>query len=112
LPNLERRFRETENLSRREELSKYQTTTPCKSCQGHRLKSEALAIKIQNRNIAEITALSIAEAVEWFNALDDHLGSKQREIAHRILKEIRERLGFLYNVAQGYLTLARSSGTL
>lgn len=112
LPNLERRFRETENLSRREELSKYQTTTPCKSCQGHRLKSEALAIKIQNRHIAEITALSIAEAVEWFNDLDDHLGSKQREIAHRILKEIRERLGFLYNVGLGYLTLARSSGTL
>lgn len=112
LPNLERRFRETENLSRREELGKYQTTTLCETCQGHRLKPEALAIKIQGKHIGEVTAFSVGEAVEWFNDLQNHLNVKQQEIAYRILKEIRERLGFLYNVGLGYLTLARSSGTL
>ncbi|GAO97504.1 uvrABC system protein A [Caedimonas varicaedens] len=112
LLNLERRFRETENLSRREELGKYQTTTLCETCQGHRLKPEALAIKIQSKHIGEVTAFSVGEAVEWFNDLQNHLNAKQQEIAYRILKEIRERLGFLYNVGLGYLTLARSSGTL
>jgi excinuclease ABC subunit A len=112
LLNLERRFRETENLSRREELGKYQTTTLCETCQGHRLKPEALAIKIQGKHIGEVTAFSVGEAVEWFNDLQNHLNAKQQEIAYRILKEIRERLGFLYNVGLGYLTLARSSGTL
>ena len=112
LPNLERRFRETENMSKREELSKYQTSSPCETCGGHRLKPAALAIKILGKHIGEITALSVGDEVEWFSTLEAQLTSKEQEIAHRILKEIRDRLGFLKNVGLGYLTLTRASGTL
>ncbi|MEZ5932493.1 MAG: excinuclease ABC subunit UvrA [Alphaproteobacteria bacterium] len=112
LPNLERRWRETESAWMREELGKYQSTAPCEVCSGHRLKPEALAVKVHGRHVGEITGLSIEEAGRWFEALPAYLTGKQNEIAARILKEINERLGFLNNVGLGYLTLSRDSGSL
>lgn len=112
IPNLERRWKESESESRREELSKYQKSIMCHACAGSRLKPQALAIKIREKHISEITSLSIEEAVLWFEELQHHITSKQQEIAYRILKEINMRLGFLNNVGLGYLTLSRASGTL
>ncbi|WP_395831300.1 excinuclease ABC subunit UvrA [Elstera sp.] len=112
LPNLERRWKETESAWVREELERYQGSQPCETCHGYRLKPEALAVKIHERHIGEITALSIADAGHWFNDLEPHLSAKQREIAARILREIKDRLGFLNNVGLEYLTLSRNSGTL
>lgn len=112
LPNMERRWRETDSNWARDELAKYQTTQPCEACDGARLKPEALCVKIADRNISEISALSIENAVNWFLELDHHLTTKQKEIAERILKEINERLGFLNAVGLGYLSLNRESGTL
>jgi excinuclease ABC subunit A len=112
LPNLERRFRETDSNWVREELGKFQTITECDVCQGHRLKPEALAVKLDGRHISQVTELSIAGARDWFEALPTTLTDKQQEIAGRILKEINERLGFLVNVGLEYLTLSRKSGTL
>jgi excinuclease ABC subunit A len=112
LPNLERRFRETDSAWVREELARYQNAKTCEVCGGDRLKPEALAVKIAGRNISEAARLSIAEAVEWFSSVAATLTPSQREIAQRILKEINERLGFLKNVGLEYLTLSRSSGTL
>jgi len=112
IPNIERRWRETESIWRREELSRYQNTAPCEACQGRRLKPEALAVKIRGLDISQVTDMSILEAGEWFGALSQNLTPKLREIAARILKEINERLGFLRNVGLEYLTLSRNSGTL
>jgi excinuclease ABC subunit A len=112
IPNLERRWRETESDWVREDLAKYQNSTACESCGGFRLKPEALAVKIDARHISEIALLSIAAARDWFAALPRTLTAKQNEIAARILKEINERLGFLVNVGLEYLTLSRNSGTL
>jgi excinuclease ABC subunit A len=110
LYNLERRWKETESDWVREDLTRYQMTTPCSACQGYRLKPEALCVKINKKSIGEVCDLSITEAAEWF--LNLTLTPKQHEIAHRILKEINERLKFLVNVGLDYLTLSRSSGTL
>ena len=110
IPNLERRWRETESDWVREDLTKYQTTRPCTSCQGYRLKPEALCVKIAHCSIGEIVNLSISQAHQWFEDLI--LTPKQQDIAHRILKEISSRLKFLVNVGLDYLTLSRSSGTL
>lgn len=110
IPNLDRRWKETESDWMREELTKYQTTTLCQSCDGYRLKPEALSVKIAGRSIGQVTELSIEEAALWFTGLD--LTQKQQDIAHRILKEINSRLMFLVNVGLDYLTLSRSSGTL
>jgi len=112
IPNMERRWRETDSAWVRDELSKYQTVTGCSSCEGHRLKPEALAVKIQGLHISNVTAFSIDEAAQWFQGLEEKLSPKEREIASRILREINERLGFLVNVGLDYLTLSRSSGTL
>ncbi|WP_120496501.1 excinuclease ABC subunit UvrA [Kiloniella sp. EL199] len=112
IPNMERRFRETDSDWVREELSKYQTKQPCQTCDGHRLKPEALAVKIGKKHIGEIAQLSIAEAEKWFNEIPEILSDKENEIAVRILKEINERLYFLVNVGLDYLTLSRSSATL
>ncbi|MDX2028121.1 MAG: excinuclease ABC subunit UvrA [Alphaproteobacteria bacterium] len=112
LPNLERRWRETESAWMREEMSRYQSSQPCEACHGQRLKPEALAVKIAGLNISDITNFSIKKAGAWFADLTKHLTAKQREIAARILKEINERLGFLNNVGLEYLTLSRNSGTL
>jgi excinuclease ABC subunit A len=112
LPNLERRWRETESSWMREEIARFQSSHHCTVCNGARLKPEALAVKIADKNISEITALSIKQAAEWFVGLDKKLKPKQKEIAARILKEINERLQFLNNVGLEYLALARNSGTL
>jgi excinuclease ABC subunit A len=112
LPNLDRRWRETDSSWVREELGRYQSETPCEACGGARLKPEALAVKIDATNIAEVSALSIRHAREWFEALGDKLTDKQMEIARRILKEITDRLRFLVDVGLDYLNLSRGSGTL
>ena len=112
LPNLERRYRETDSNWVREELEKYRRIQPCDSCGGKRLKKESLAVKILNKDISDISALSIGDALEWFASLHSHLSAKDKEIAARILKEINERLGFLDNVGLNYLNLSRNSGTL
>ena len=112
LPNLERRWRETDSAWVREELGRYQSQTPCEVCHGARLKPEALAVKIVGRSIAEVSELSIRQARAWFDTLEPQLTEKQAEIARRILKEINDRLRFLNDVGLDYLTLGRASGTL
>ncbi|MCQ0986251.1 excinuclease ABC subunit UvrA [Jiella marina] len=112
VPNLSRRWKETESAFMREEIERFMSATPCPACNGHRLKPEALAVKIAGRHIGEVTQLSIRHAADWFADLPDQLSDKQNEIAVRILKEIRERLKFLNDVGLDYLTLSRSSGTL
>jgi excinuclease ABC subunit A len=96
----------------REDLSRYQASHPCESCNGFRLKPEALAVKIDGRHIGEISDLSISGALDWFQGLEERLRPRDREIAKRILREITERLGFLTSVGLTYLTLSRTSGTL
>ena len=112
VPNLERRWKETDSAWLREELERYHSAAPCEACGGHRLKPEALAVKIDGRHIGEASELSVADAQAWFADLNDRLTPKQLEIGTRILKEINERLGFLVNVGLDYLSLARASGTL
>ncbi|MEK9646482.1 MAG: excinuclease ABC subunit UvrA, partial [Alphaproteobacteria bacterium] len=112
MPNMDRRFHETDSSWVREDLSKYQTVSKCEVCDGARLKPEALAVKIHGRHISEITEFSIGDARSWFASLKPHLTDKQNEIATGILKEINERLGFLNDVGLDYLTLSRTSGTL
>ncbi len=112
IPNMERRWRETDSSWVREELSRFQTVTTCEACGGHRLKPEALAVKIDGLHVGQVTEMSIEQAGDWFEALEGRLTEKQGEIARRILREINERLGFLRNVGLEYLTLSRSSGTL
>jgi excinuclease ABC subunit A len=110
--NLERRYRETESEWSREEIQRYMTATPCEACHGFRLKPEALAVKIDGQHIGEVSLLSVKVAVEWAKALPQKLDAKRNEIAHRILKEIIDRLTFLSDVGLDYLTLSRGSGTL
>jgi len=112
IPNMTRRFRETDSAWVREELAKFQATSPCDVCHGDRLKPEALAVKIDMLNVAEVSRFSIAQAGRWFGALPKKLTDKHNEIAGRILKEINERLGFLNSVGLEYLTINRSSATL
>ncbi len=112
IPNLERRWKETESAWMREEIERFMSATPCPACNGYRLKPEALAVKIAGKHIGEVTELSIRKANQWFADLPATLNDKQNEIAVRILKEIRERLRFLNDVGLDYLTLARNSGTL
>jgi excinuclease ABC subunit A len=112
IPNLERRWRETDSDWIKDDLSRYQSAKPCEACHGDRLKPEALAVKIKKLHISEVTRMSIDEAATWFKELPASLTPKQREIAARILKEINARLGFLVNVGLEYLTLSRASGTL
>jgi len=112
IPNMERRWRETDSSWVREELGRYQASAPCEACHGQRLRPEALAVKIRDLTISEVTEFSIGKAVAWFTDLEQHLGKKETDIAARILKEINERLGFLNNVGLEYLTLSRASATL
>ena len=112
LPNMERRWRETESDWIRDELARYQAVRPCEDCDGYRLKPEALAVKIAGRHAGEVTQLSVAAAAEWFAGLAPKLTAKQAEIAERVLREINERLKFLVNVGLEYLTLSRASATL
>lgn len=110
IPNLKRRWQETDNDWTREFLSRFQNEHRCSHCDGYRLKKEALCVKINSFHIGQICHLSIGQALDWFSNLK--LNNKHQNIAEQILKEIRERLGFLVNVGLNYLTLSRASGTL
>jgi excinuclease ABC subunit A len=112
IPNLQRRWKETESAWMREEIERFMSATPCPACNGYRLKPEALAVKIGGKHIGQVTELSIRKAGAWFETLPGELTAKQNEIAGRILKEIRERLRFLNDVGLDYLALSRNSGTL
>jgi excinuclease ABC subunit A len=112
IPNMARRWRETDSAWVREELGKYQNPSPCETCGGKRLRPEALAVKVDGQDISDAAEMSIGKAERWFGGLDTELSAKDREIAYRILKEINERLGFLTSVGLEYLTLSRGSGTL
>ena len=110
--NLERRYLETDSDWKREEIAQYQSDTKCERCNGHRLKDEALCVKINGLHISEVTEKSISDAAVWFENLNNTLDKRQIKIAEHILKEIKERLNFLLNVGLDYLTLSRESGTL
>ena len=110
--NLERRFLESDSEWKREAIAEYQSDTACESCNGDRLKEEALCVKINSLNISEVTKKSIFDAAEWFKDLENHINKRQFKIAEHVLKEINERLNFLLNVGLDYLTLSRESGTL
>ncbi|MEY3306395.1 MAG: excinuclease subunit UvrA [Pseudomonadota bacterium] len=112
IPNMERRYRETDSAWVREEFERYQNNRPCGACHGYRLKPEALAVKIAGLHAGQVVQMSIAEAHAWIGTVPGSLGPQKNEIARAILKEIRERLGFLVNVGLNYLTLARNAGTL
>ncbi|MCR9151035.1 MAG: excinuclease ABC subunit UvrA [Rhodobacteraceae bacterium] len=112
IPNMERRYRETDSAWIREEFERYQNNRPCGACGGYRLKPEALAVKVGGLHVGQVVQMSIREALDWIEAVPGHLTRQRNEIARAILKEIRERLGFLVNVGLDYLTLARSAGTL
>jgi excinuclease ABC subunit A len=112
IPNMERRYRETDSNWVREEFEQFQNNRPCGTCDGYRLKQEALAVKIAGLHIGQVVKMSIKEAYEWCKTVPEHLSNQKNEIARAILKEIRERLGFLNNVGLEYLTLSRNAGTL
>jgi excinuclease ABC subunit A len=110
--NIERRWRETDSEWVREELSRYQGNHPCEACHGYRLKPQALCVKIGGKHIGEVCDMSIREAAKWFEEIPKTFTPQQKEIASRILKEIKDRLQFLIDVGLDYLTLSRSSDTL
>ena len=110
IPNLERRYRETNSDYMRDRIDGYMVETPCPICKGHRLKDEVLAVRINGLNIAEVTNLSISKAIEFFDNLE--LDETRQLIGEQVLKEIKERLNFLENVGLDYLTLSRNAGTL
>ncbi|MDG3040300.1 excinuclease ABC subunit UvrA [Roseicyclus marinus] len=120
IPNMERRYRETDSAWIREEFEQYQNNRPCGACGGYRLRPEALAVKIgpakgpatARLHVGEVVQMSIKEALAWVESVPGSLSAQKNEIARAILKEIRERLGFLNNVGLDYLTLARNAGTL
>ncbi len=112
IPNLERRFKETDNPWVREDLSRYQAEKPCAACAGHRLKPQALSVKVAGKHIGEVSDLSIRRARDWFGTVMETLTPQRQEIARRILREIEERLQFLVDVGLDYLSLGRSSATL
>ncbi|WP_300014836.1 excinuclease ABC subunit UvrA [uncultured Roseobacter sp.] len=119
IPNMERRYRETDSNWIREEFERYQNNRSCGSCGGYRLRDEALAVKLGPSDDAEkllhvgqVVEMSIREAFDWCETVPEHLTAQKNEIARAILKEIRERLGFLNNVGLEYLTLSRNAGTL
>lgn len=112
IPNMERRYRETDSNWVREEFERYQNNRHCGSCDGYRLRPEALAVKIGGLHVGKVVQMSISEARDWVENIPAELSNQKNEIARAILKEIRERLGFLVNVGLNYLTLSRNSGTL
>jgi excinuclease ABC subunit A len=112
IPNLERRWKETESAWMREEIERFMSASPCPACNGYRLKPETLAVKIAGLHIGQVSEMSIRKANSWFAELPAALNAKQNEIAVRVLKEIRERLRFLNDVGLDYLTMSRNSGSL
>ncbi len=112
MPNLERRYRETDSAWWREEMERFQNNRPCGACGGYRLRPEALAVKIARVHVGQVVQMSIRQAHDWIGSVPETLTGQQNEIARAILKEIRERLGFLVNVGLNYLTMSRNAGTL
>ena len=112
IPNLERRWRESDSEVTRAELAKYQSEKPCPVCHGKRLNIQALCIKINGADIMDVCDLSVDDALRWFIDLPNHLSQKENDIARVILREITSRLTFLQNVGLGYLTMSRMAGTL
>ena len=112
IPNMERRYRETDSNWIREEFERYQANRPCADCGGYRLREQALAVKIDGLHIGQVVEMSIKDASAWADTIMPSLTKQKQEIATAIVKEIRERLGFLVNVGLDYLTLSRNSGTL
>jgi excinuclease ABC subunit A len=112
IPNMERRYRETDSNWIREEFERYQNNRPCGTCNGFRLREEALAVRIGELHVGQVVQMSIREAFAWCEDVPNQLSVQKNEIAKAILKEVRERLGFLNNVGLEYLTLSRGSGTL
>ncbi|MBP9950737.1 MAG: excinuclease ABC subunit UvrA [Cypionkella sp.] len=112
VPNMERRYRETDSSWSREEMERFQNNRPCGTCGGYRLRPEALAVKIAGLHVGQVVKMSITEAFDWIATVPANLTNQKNEIAKAILKEIRERLGFLVNVGLNYLTLSRNAGTL
>ncbi len=112
IPNMERRYRETDSNWIRDEFERYQNNRHCNTCDGYRLRPEALAVRIGDLHVGQVVQLSIKEALDWVENVPDYLTKQKNAIALAVLKEIRERLGFLVNVGLDYLTLSRASGTL
>jgi excinuclease ABC subunit A len=110
IPRLERRYAETSSEEIRRELERYMSFAPCGDCHGARLRREALAVKVIGRDLVEVSALPVNRALEWFSQLE--LSDRDAEIADKILREVRDRLGFLVSVGLDYLTLNRMAGTL
>ena len=112
IPNMERRYKETDSTWVREEFEQFQNNRACGACGGYRLRPEALAVRIAGLHAGQVVQMSIKEAYDWCLTVPDQLSAQKNEIARAILKEVRERLGFLNNVGLEYLTLSRNSGTL
>lgn len=112
IPNIERRWRESESEAMKAELAKYQSEKPCPMCHGKRLNIQALCVKINGFDIMDACDLAVDESLKWFTDLPNHLTQKENDIARVILREITSRLHFLQNVGLGYLTLSRMAGTL
>ncbi|MDO4423969.1 MAG: excinuclease ABC subunit UvrA, partial [Pseudomonadota bacterium] len=112
IPNIERRWRESDSEAMRAELAKYQSEKPCPVCHGKRLNIHALCVRINNADIMDVCDMSVDDSLEWFRDLPNHLSQKDNEIARIVLREITDRLYFLQNVGLGYLTLSRMAGTL
>lgn len=112
IPNLMRRYKETDSDYIRQNIEQFMTSRPCPVCKGQRLRPEALAVTIDGKNIVDVTRMSIGEACDFFETLPKKLNAKEMTIANQILKEIRARLGFLVNVGLDYLTLDRTANTL
>ena len=112
IPNMQRRYRETDSSWVREEFERYQGQQPCHDCGGYRLRPEALAVKIAGVHVGQVVQMSIKEALAWVKAAPDTMSVQKQQIGQAIFKEIHERLGFLNNVGLEYLTLSRNAGTL
>jgi len=112
IPYLERRYRETSSDSVRADIERYMASSPCHACQGKRLKPESLAVTIVGKDIMDVTALPVTEALNWVEQLGDKISPRELTIAKQIIKEIRARLGFLRDIGLSYLTLDRPSATL
>jgi len=112
IPNLERRWRESDSEAVRSELAKYQAEKPCPICHGKRLNIHALCVKINGADIMDVCDMSVDDCLEWFRDLPNHLSQKDNDIARIVLREITDRLYFLQNVGLGYLTMSRMAGTL
>ncbi len=112
IPHLERRYRETDSDSVRADIERYVSSHPCPVCQGKRLKPESLAVTLVGKDIMDVTALSVTEALDWAEGLSSQISPRELTIANQIIKEIHARLGFLRDIGLSYLTIDRGSATL